>query len=527
MKKFIVFGFLLLFISQQKTFAQATPYWATDIAPIFYANCTKCHNPNGIAPFSLITYADAFPEINRIDSTVQAGIMPPWPPDTNYSRFCGERKLSSTQIQTIVDWVAQGAQPGNLSSAPPAPVYSSNAQLTNPDLVSQMPLYTVNCATDLYRCFVMQNVTSTNEYITKIEVIPGNRPVVHHVLIYQDQASTCINLDNNDPGPGYTWFGDVGSPTATLVAGWVPGEGVYELPANMGILLHANANLIMQVHYPGGTFNQVDSTQVRFTFASGTVRSVTLSPLINYWSTMTDGPLYIPADSVKTFHAQWTTNFNGTFISAAPHMHLIGKNITNYAVTPTQDTVPLIQINDWNFHWQGFYNFPQLVHLPYGSKIYAHALYDNTTNNPQNPNQTNPIDVSAGENTTDEMMIVYYAFLPYQPGDENIMVDSSVLAVPQGPQNDIVKTPQLYDVYPSPAATNSSVTVPYFMPEAAEVRIEIYGIDGKLISVPVNSKNVSAGFGKEEISTAGLAPGNYFIRMTSGQTVRTKKLVVE
>src|SRR5665213_2847040 len=220
MKKLFTIIFLLSFFAPKITFAQAGPYWATDIAPIFYANCTKCHNPNGIAPFSLITYSDAFPQTAAIDSSVTHGIMPPWPPDTNYSRFCDERKISPAQIQTIHDWVTNGAQSGNLAAAPTPPTYSSLAQLTNPDLQKQMPLYTVNCATDLYRCFVLPSGLANDEYVTKIEVIPGNRSIVHHVLIYQDLSNTCVTLDNNDPGPGYTWFGDVGSATATLVGAW-------------------------------------------------------------------------------------------------------------------------------------------------------------------------------------------------------------------------------------------------------------------------------------------------------------------
>ncbi|HTL81566.1 MAG TPA: T9SS type A sorting domain-containing protein [Bacteroidia bacterium] len=517
--------FFILFALPFFAKAQAGPYWATDVAPILYANCTKCHNPNGIAPFPLITYNDAANNAAAMATAVGAGVMPPWPPDTTYMHYCGERKLSQAQIQTIVDWTANGMQQGNLAQAPTPPVYSGSAEITNPDLTLQMPNYTVNTGSDLYRCFVIPSGITQNEFITGIEVIPGNRPIVHHVLIYQDQSNTCVNLDNNDPGPGYTWFGDVGSSTATLVAGWVPGQGAYFLPNNMGIQLNANSKIIMQVHYPAGIVNQVDSTQVRFIFSSGNVRNVTLNPIINHYSSLTDGPLYIPADSVKTFHAQENVAFNATVISVAPHMHLIGRSMINFAITPVGDTIPLININDWNFHWQGFYNFQRPVHVPFGSVLKAVATYDNTFNNPWNPN--NPLqDVQVGENTTDEMFIVYYAYLPYMPGDENIIVDSSLMAVPT-PQNNIVKTPQLYDCYPSPAAENSNITIPYFLPDAADVRLEIYGLDGKLIAVPVDKKNVNPGFENETISTSGLAAGTYVVKLIAGSTVRTKQIVVQ
>lgn len=518
--------FCFLFVVKIGT-AQTGPYWATDVAPILYQHCTSCHNANGIAPFPLITYGDAFPNAADMATAVSNRLMPPWPPDSSYTRFCNERILSQQDIQTIVDWAANGAQSGNLASAPTAPVYSGNAEITNPDVTAQIPLYTVNTATDLYRCFVVPSGVTTTEYITEIEVIPGNRNIVHHVLVFQDQSNTCVNLDNADPGPGYTWFGDVGSSTATLVAGWVPGQGVYELPSNMGIQLQANAKLIIQVHYPGGTFGQVDTTQVRFVFSSGLVRSVSLAPIINHSYSLTNGPLFIPADSVKTFYGQEFVGFNGTIISSAPHMHLIGKNITNYAVTGVGDTIPLVRINDWDFHWQGFYNYRQPVHIPYGSTLYAHATYDNTVNNPRNPNNP-PQDVSVGESTTDEMFIVYYAYLPYQLGDENIIIDSTLLSGMQDHMfSDLVMTPQLYDPSPNPAVNGELITISYFLPNKAAMKIEIMDAAGRIVEVPVNGIQTSAGFGSQQLKTSGLAKGTYIVRLSADGSSKTKTIVIQ
>jgi hypothetical protein len=521
LKRLLFIATLLVF----KTGFAQTPTWATDVAPILYQHCTTCHNSNGIAPFSLITYADAFPNASDMANDVSMHIMPPWPPDTSYTRFCHERTLSQTEIQTIVDWANNGAPSGNLSSAPTPPTYSGSATLTSPDLVAQIPLYTVNTATDLYRCFVVPSGVTSTEYITKIEVIPGNRSIVHHVLIYQDQSNTCVNLDNNDPGPGYTCFGGVGSNSATLIVGWVPGQGAYELPANMGIQLQANAKLIFQVHYPGGTFNQTDSTQVRMTFSSGTVRNVSLDPIINHYTSLTDGPLYIPADSVKTFHGQEFVQMNASIISVAPHMHLIGQNITNYAVTPQGDTIPLVQINDWDFHWQGFYNFRQPVHVPYGSTLYAHATYDNTVNNPQNPNSP-PQNVSLGEATTDEMFIVYYAYLPYQLGDENIIIDSTLLGMQEHSYADLIHLPQLYDPFPVPS-NGDDITIQFFLPDKTAAKMELVDASGRIVEIPMENTETSAGFGKATIKTKGLAKGTYIVKLTAGGNVKTKTIVVQ
>lgn len=499
------------------------PYWAEDVSPILYQNCTGCHNPTGIAPFSLLTFSDAANEASNIKQAVQARVMPPWPPDTAYTRFVHERTLSATEIQTISDWVDNGIQQGNLANAPTPPTYNGIAEIVSPDLTSQIPTYTVNAPSDLYRCFVVPSGVTQDEYITKVEVLPGNRNIVHHVLVYQDVQNTCVTLDNNDPGPGYTWFGDVGSNTATLIAGWVPGQGMYSLPANMGIKLFANSYIIMQVHYPGGTFAQVDSTQVRFTFSSGVVREVTLDPVINHSASITNGPLFIPADSVKTFYAQENVSLNASLISIAPHMHLIGQQISSYAISPLGDTIPLVDIPDWNFHWQGFYNYRQPVHVPFGSTIYAQATYDNTLNNPDNPN--NPTqDVSVGESTEDEMMIIYFAYLSYQPGDENIIIDSTLISGQLEVFPSVVKTAQLYDPFPVPAMGND-ITVSYFLPEAGATRIELVDATGKVVRV-IEDRRIGAGHNSTQVSTKDLASGAYVIRLTSGGVTRTKTIVL-
>lgn len=503
--------------------AQTGPYWAEDVAPILYANCTKCHNPNGIAPFSLITYSDAQANATDIQQAVTSRVMPPWPPDTAYTHFMHERILSQQEIQTIDDWVTNGAQQGNLANAPMPPVYTGAAEIPNPDAMVQIPTYTVNTASDLYRCFVMPSNVTTTEYITKVEVVPGNRSIVHHVLVFQDMANTCYTLDANDPGPGYTWFGDVGSATATLIAGWVPGQGMYELPANMGIKLDANTNIIIQVHYPGGTFGQADSTQVRFTFSSGVVREVYLDPVINHTTSITNGPLFIPADSIKTFYAHENVAANVTVISVAPHMHLIGHEIHSYAVDPNGDTIPFISIPDWDFHWQGFYNYQMPLHIPYGSDVYAEATYDNTANNPHNPNSP-PQDVSVGEATTDEMMVIYFAYLLYQPGDENIIIDSSILAGQPEVFPSVVKTPQLYDPYPVPA-NGQDLHVDYFLPVAGESTLELVDAAGRVVQT-VHVDHAGAGYNVALMKTAGLASGAYVLRLTSAGVSKTKTVVL-
>jgi len=513
--------FLLLLAAGARLGAQ--PTWADDVAPILYANCTKCHNPNGIAPFSLLTYNDASSMSFYIGNAVASGLMPPWPPDTNYSRLAHERILKASERQAIIDWVMNGSPSGNLSNAPTPPTYTGSAEIITPDLVSQMPNYTVGSSTDIYRCFVVPSNLPQNEFITEVEVLPGNRSIVHHVLVYQDVANTCITLDNNDPGPGYTSFGGPGSSTATLVTGWVPGQGKYTLPGGMGIELQANANIIMQIHYPAGAIGQTDSTRVQFKFSGGSVRNVSLLPILNHDYNMTDGPLFIPANTIQTFHEQETAFLTASVLTVAPHMHLLGKSIKSWAVDPNGDTIPFISIPEWQFMWQGFYNFRQPVKVPAGSQLFAEAVYDNTSNNLYNPN-TPPQNVSAGEATTDEMMIVYFAYTPYQSGDENIIIDSILLSAPPV-MNDIVRTAQLYQPYPTPSSGN--VNVQYFLPEKGSLTLELFDLGGRRVRLLENEQDAPAGFGTHLLSLEALSPGTYLLQLRHNGITRTKKIVRE
>ncbi|REJ83751.1 MAG: T9SS C-terminal target domain-containing protein [Bacteroidetes bacterium] len=517
MKKLLFLLFIpLLSKSQSVT-------WSVDVAPILYSKCTGCHNPSGIAPFSLITYADAYNEMADIEDAVSSGEMPPWPPDPNYTRFAHERVLSQQEKNSIIQWVQDGGPIGDTSLAPPPPVYTGIAEITNPDLLSQMQTYSVNTANDLYRCFVIPSGLASAQYITEIEVIPGNREIVHHVLVYEDSTNRPAQLDAADPGPGYTNFGGTGSLNSKLIGIWVPGQSVNRMPPGMGIRLGANTNIIIQVHYPGGTFNQTDSTQVRFKLSSTPLREISINPPLNHYQ-LDNGPLFIPANTIRTFTARFTLPTTYTVLAVGPHMHLIGKSITSYGVTPANDTIPFIHIPHWDFHWQGTYAFPRLLKLPAGTTLHSSATYDNTSANPHNPNNP-PQNVSLGEATTDEMMLVYFASTLYQNGDEFIVQDSSsITGVQEMNVQGIINTIQLYDPYPNPA--RAEIRIQYLLPEHADVRISVIDMLGKIIWNSGMNKSVS-GLHTETIPLHNLSKGHYIIRAESGGISRSKSFILE
>jgi len=511
---------LLIFLIPIYSHAQTT--WSTDVANILFNNCTSCHHAGGIAPFSLITYTDAFQNAGDIEDVILSGEMPPWPPDPQYSRYAHERLLTQQEKTAILDWVQQGAQAGDTTLAPTAPVYSGLAELTNPDLTSKMPNYTVSTVNDLYRCFVIPSGLATDKYITEIEALPGDRSIVHHILIFEDTSNVPAQLDAADPGPGYTNFGGTGSNTSKLIGVWVPGQSVNRLPAGLGIKLNANTNIILQIHYPGGTIGRVDSTEIRFNLSATPLREVYIDPPLNHFQ-LDNGPLFIPANTTKTFTAHFTVPLDLSVLAVGPHMHNIGRSITSYGVTPSQDTIPFIHIPEWHFHWQGTYSFQRVLHLPAGTTLYSSAFYDNTTANHHNPNNP-PQDVFLGEATTDEMMLVYFAYALYQTGDENIIQDSSILLSNEDVFfNDLVKTAQLYNPYPNPA--KDFCTVDYLLPERTRVTLKLSDLQGKIVW-STNESDLSAGYHSVRIPLVNFSQGIYTISLEGTDFTRTKKLLV-
>ena len=276
-----------------------------------------------------------------------------------------------------------------------------------------------------------------------------------------------------------------------------------------------------------------DSTEVHFFFAPPAgIRQVYMEPILYHGDStgsggdMTNGPLYIPANTVKTFYEEFPSllvSEDITILGAFPHMHLIGKTIESYVVHPAGDTDKLVRINNWDFHWQGFYMFPELKKVPAGSRMRAEATYDNTTANPNNPHSP-PQDVYVGENTTNEMMIVFFVYTPYQAGDENIIVDSTILAVPHTQFDNFYHGQQLLDVYPNPAANDLIVKCYFENPDAGSM--ELVDMQGKVARQFTKDSKLNSGYNAYTYSVTGLPSGTYTLTIKTSENVLSQKVVV-
>lgn len=461
--------------------------WSNEVAPIFYNKCTSCHHNGGIAPFPLMTYAETANVIGSIYDVVAQDKMPPWPPDNGFQQYSHTRSLTSTEKSTILSWLTAGGQEGNASNTPPLPVYNNQSVLGNGDMVIKMPNYRskAQSGNDDYVCFALPTGLTQDRKIRALEVIPGNRSIVHHALIYVDETAS-YQTD--------TTGGNCGGPqNANLITGYTPGASPLVFPSGssfkLGMKIPAGSNLVFAMHYPNGSYGILDSTKVIIHFypvnETGVREVFAAAPLQN-WN------LALPPNQQTTANAVYpangTTNVNLSVLSTFPHMHNVGKSIKSYALSPQNDTIPFINIPHWDFHWQDFYFFKNIQKVPIGSRLYVNAVYDNTSSNPHNPNNP-PQWVFAGENTSDEMLMVYFHYLLYQPGDELIDLESLLnLGIPSSEN-----TTNEWVIYPQPAATSTHI-IPPSIAVGDQVSLFVYDGAGRLIRKLMENTTITQPF---------------------------------
>jgi mono/diheme cytochrome c family protein len=377
-----------------------------DIAPIIYQNCSSCHRPGEVAPFSLLSYQDVCKKAKTVVKVTQKHFMPPWKADPTVGDFRDARRLTDSQVELFQKWLDDGMKEGNPADLPAMPKFTDGWTLGEPDLVLEAPKeYSLDAeGRDVYRCFVVPTKYAETRYVAAMEVRPGNRTVVHHVIAYLDTTGAARAKEGLDGKPGFSSFGGPGFiPTGSL-GGWAPGNYPRLLPEGTGIALPANADIVMQVHYHKSGKAETDRTRIGIYFAKGAVDKRMRTFPINYRQ------LRIPAGD-DNYSVTRTMEIPGavTLHSVMPHMHLIGKEMTVKAIFPDGTEKPLVHVPDWDFNWQTTYRFSEPIKLPLGSKLTMTARFDNSENNPNNPSHP-PKLVTRGEETTDEMCIAFFGY---------------------------------------------------------------------------------------------------------------------
>jgi len=523
MKLILSFSFLVSFGAF--TFAQEVTF-TKDIAPIIYNNCTKCHRPNEIGPFPLTSYEEVEPWANMIKYVTAIRYMPPWKADPQYSRFQGERFLTQEQIDLIAEWADNGAPYGNASEEPALPDFPTGSQIGTPDMVLHMAQgyehYGGN--SDEYRVFVLPTNLTEDKQISTVELRPGNSKVLHHALFGYDDTGEARLLDQADPKYGYDGFGGFGlnSVLENMFPGYVPGQKPIPYPEGLGQILPAGSDLLMQVHYGPTPFPAVDSSTVNIFFKKEpVVRQVQNFIFLPFDPYITNGPFIMPANTVKTFHCQFTTPLKVSLFAIWPHAHLLNQSFEVYTVDVNGDTTNLIRIPEWDFNWQGSYNFKKYIILDVGTTIHVYATYDNTANNPSNPNSP-PKFVTWGEKTTDEMLFLPISFVPYFPGDENVVFEEETTAV-EDPTISFVNH-FLAPVTPNPATNNAYIN--FVLEQSDHISLRVMDMQGNVISNIASNEWMLAGAHTRNIELHKWPAGTYFVQMLGTNFTQAQKMVV-
>jgi peroxiredoxin len=376
--------------------ATGTVTYTDHIAPLFNKRCVECHRAGDIGPFSLTSYEEAVGWAPMIEEVIDQGRMPPWHANPSHGHFADERRLSDDEKTLIREWVAGGAPAGDLAKAPKPPEFVSGWQMSRqPDLIVKMrpqPFDVPATGEVRYQFFLVDPGFTEDKWVEASEVLPGNRAVVHHILVFARGGVGGERAEQLREGAG-----------GGFLSAFVPGLRAKPFPTGMAKRIPAGSKIIFQVHYTPNGAKQLDNSQLGLWFTdaknvthevktiANATRRLEIPPYdSNYKAEATFGPL--PVD--------------GLLLSLAPHMHLRGKDFHYDLMLPDGMKKTLLDVPHYDFNWQTTYRLAEPLMVPRGTRMHSVAHYDNSADNLSNPDPSKTI--RWGDQTWDEMMIGYF-----------------------------------------------------------------------------------------------------------------------
>jgi hypothetical protein len=380
-----------------------------DIVPILQDHCQSCHRPGEVAPMPLVTYEQTRPWAPAIAKAVQSKMMPPWFADPRFGHFLNDPSLTELQVETVLAWVKAGTPAGSPRDAPAPRQWDQGWNIARPDVVLQMP-QPVNIPPhgDVeYTYEIVPTHFSRDQWVQMAQVHPSAPRYVHHAVVYiRPPDSTWLrHAPLGIPFTASTLSDsqdrrDAHGTTSDLLLVYAPGSSADRWPDGMAKFVPAGSDIVFQIHYTTNGQAGQDQTSIGLVFAKAppTQRVITLQ--------LNDHAFIIPpgADNFRV-EAQGTLPNDATLLSLFPHMHLRGKRFEYDIVRPDGSLEPLLRVN-YHFHWQLSYRLAEPRLLKAGAKLRAVAWYDNSPNNPHNPDPT--ATVMWGDQTYQEMMVGFF-----------------------------------------------------------------------------------------------------------------------
>lgn len=381
--------------------ADAEITFTKHVAPILNARCVSCHRAGEIAPFSVTSYDEVVGWADTIVETVDAGRMPPWFASPEHGTFINDARLPESEKRTLRAWVQNGCPLGDPGDLPEPPSFPEGWNIPLPDVVVPMssePFRVAATGVIPYQHFVADPGFTEDKWVVASEVRPGNRSVVHHVLVFLIR-----------PGENST----MRILSGELIGAFAPGSPARAVRPGLALKIPAGSKILFQMHYTvsGKEAEDVSSLGLKFCDASEVRQEITSGWAVNFNLAIPPGASDHPIDSRYRFRE------DRLLYQLTPHMHLRGKSFRYEARYPDGRREVLLEVPRFDFNWQIDYLLAEPKLMPKGTVLYCSATFDNSANNPSNPDPTRR--VTFGEQTWDEMMIGWFSTttLP-RPADE-------------------------------------------------------------------------------------------------------------
>jgi hypothetical protein len=391
--------------------SERIPTYHSDVAPILAERCQECHRSGEIGPMPLTNFREVRPWARAIRESVALRRMPPWFADRSHGSFQNDRSLSEAEIRTITAWVNGGAPEGPTGERKPTASFRDGWRIPRHDVVLQLTEpFTVPPSGDVdYQMFVVPTGFTEDKWVEAIEVRPGNRAIVHHVVVFAREPGSpfwshlkpgvaTASPDRRPERPPDTGAGMWSVPNrAEHICTYVPGGDPCVAPPGQARFIKAGSDLVIQMHYVTTGTAASDQTQIGMAFAGQ-------RPTQRVWRALIKNEnLRIPpgAGNHPVF-ARVELAAPAAVTSLMPHMHLRGKAFQYRALLPTGESEVLLKVPRYDFNWQMTYRLKEPRLLPKGTVIECTAWFDNSKNNPANPDPT--VEVRWGNQTSEEMM---------------------------------------------------------------------------------------------------------------------------
>lgn len=399
----------------------AAPTFSRDIAAILFEHCVVCHRPGALGPMSLLSYQEVRPWARAIAEQVSTRRMPPWKAEPDRGGpFIGSRRLSDEQVARIQRWVAEGALEGSPADLPPMPAWPDGGwRLGKPDLVVEMAPYVLPTGgRDVLRKFAIPIPIAGTRYVRGVEFQPGNARVVHHANMRFDQTEASRTLDAADPASGYegvTPFSARFPPGYFL--GWTPGQLRPLAPDTMAWRVDPGTDMLLELHLMPGLQPERVQSRIGLFFTDTAPTRIPASIRLGRQN------LDIPAgETAYVSRDRYVLPVDVEVLGVQPHAHYLARDIKGFATLPDGTRQWLIEIKDWDFDWQDFYEYVKPLVLPSGTELTMEITYDNSAGNRRNPSSP-PKRVTWGQRSFNEMGDLWIQVVPRTAADLQTLND--------------------------------------------------------------------------------------------------------